>query len=64
MEECDCDISDLEKEEANQLFVAVLDAWTVWPKENAEAWNAAPQMLRSLAVAGGWDQWIDSSADA
>ena len=52
------DISVLTKEEQDQIFLAVIDAWTDWPAFNNEACNAATRTLKSLAVAGGWEEYL------
>tara|TARA_R110000868_G_scaffold339733_1_gene600443 strand:+ start:660 stop:941 length:282 start_codon:yes stop_codon:yes gene_type:complete len=52
------DISALTKEEQDRIQVAVLDAWTDWPADSDAAWNAAIHTLRSMAVAGGWEEFI------
>jgi len=58
MSQCGYDISALEDDEYNQILVAILDAWTDWPADNSEADKAGPRMLRSLAVAGGWEEFL------
>ena len=50
------DISFLDKPDQDRVFGAVLDSWTDWPEFNEAAENAAPETLRSLAVAGGWEE--------
>lgn len=50
------DIGALEKEEQDSLFLAAIDAWKNWPSDDTEAVCAAiSEKLKSLAVAGGWD---------
>lgn len=57
-ERCGYDITALEKWEQDRIFTAILDAWTDWPIYNESAWNAAVETLQSLAVAGGWEEYL------
>ena len=52
------DIGALPKAERDQIFLAVLDAWTDWPIDNNEASNAASGKLKSIAIAGRWDHLL------
>ncbi len=53
---CGYDISILEKDDHDEIYLAILDVWTNWPEENEEAEKAAVETLRSIAVAGGWEE--------
>lgn len=50
------DISALDKEEQDQIFVAALDAL---PQGMDAAREASVEVLRSIAVAGGWEEWLE-----
>jgi hypothetical protein len=61
MEEANfCIFDGCEKWEIDRILVAALDAE---PAGEAAVREAAVAMLRSIAVAGGWDDWLDISFD-
>lgn len=51
----DISLGILTKEEQDAIFLAVLDAM---PNGEPAAYIAAQEALLSLAVAGGWDEWL------
>lgn len=55
---CGYDMSALPKEDQDSIFSAVIDAWVAWPNGCDEAAEAAAGRLWSIAVAGGWEEYL------
>lgn len=56
---CDFDIGVLDKADQDSLFSVAIDHWREWPNSYSQEFEqAVADRLRSVAVAGGFDEYL------